>query len=586
MTRRWHGRLPSRIGLVAVLFAACKGADPGLPPQAAAPSPQASSALSEPSAADPDVAAAVKTVIEGAHHPEMAWPDIPDVAPTLKDLYAAEPDGLFWFAGAEPYPTTAGVVKALALADEQGLDRADYDADRLAERWKALRSSEAPAAQRALFDLALTACVARLVSAVHLGRVDPATLSWGYDIVPKQLDRAAVLRDLRDHGELARVIAQLEPPFTHYTRARRVLAHYRTSAGTGEPPSVPAVSKGQKVEPDQPWAGVPQLAARLRTFGDFTGETPGAPAEGEPPSYSGTLVDAVKKFQRRHGLDPDGVIGPGTVATLNVSLAHRVRQVELAMERMRWLPRMSDQPTVFVNVPLFRLWATDPKAAGEPLRMNVVVGKSLDHKTPIFIDQMEYVVFRPYWNPPYGITVKEIVPHARRDPGYFAKENLEIVASGADDAPSLPVTPENLAHVLSGRLSVRQKPGPKNSLGLAKFIFPNAANVYMHGTPAQQLFSRVRRDFSHGCIRLEEPARLAEWVLRDQPEWTRAKIDAAMQGTRPTRVNLKQPLTVILFYDTVHVNSEGVLFFVEDIYGHDRQLDTALKQGYPYPTKA
>ena len=129
------------------------------------------------------------------------------------------------------------------------------------------------------------------------------------------------------------------------------------------------------------------------------------------------------------------------------------------------------------------------------------------------------------------------------------------MASGDDNAPALPATPENLAAVVAGRLFIRQKPGPKNSLGLAKFIFPNADNVYMHGTPAQQLFSRARRDFSHGCIRLEDPARFAEWVLRDQPEWTRERIDAAMQGERPTRVNLKQPLTVVLFYDTVHVNS-------------------------------
>ena len=136
------------------------------------------------------------------------------------------------------------------------------------------------------------------------------------------------------------------------------------------------------------------------------------------------------------------------------------------------------------------------------------------------------------------------------------------------------------------RVNVRQRPGPGNSLGLAKFIFPNDENVYMHGTPAQQLFSRVRRDFSHGCIRLEDPARFAEWVLRDQPEWTRERIDKAMQGTRPQRVNLKKPLTVVLFYDTVHVNSEGVVFFVRDIYDDDRELDVALKRGYPYPVKA
>jgi L,D-transpeptidase YcbB len=540
-------------------------------------------ALAQPAAApsgpvDPDVAATLATVIDSSHHPELKWPDIPDVAPTLKSLYAAEPDGLFWFDGTTPVPGLAGIVKALALAEEHGLDRADYDADRLLERWKALVSgAEVPPAQRALFDLALTACVSRLLSAVHVGRVDPATLSWGYSIAPKRLDRAEALRELRLGGDLGHALALREPPFSHYARARRVLARYR-GAASREPPPVPALPSGRKkVEPGQPWEGVAPLGARLRALGDLAG---GPAVEGP---YEGALVEAVKGFQRRHGLEADGMVGPGTIAALNVSMARRIRQIELAMERMRWLPEMNDRPTVFVNVPLFRMWATDPRTQEEPLRMNVVVGKSLDHKTPIFIDKMEYVVFRPYWNPPYGITVKEIVPHARRDPGYFARENLEIVASGEDEAAALPPTPENLAQVLSGRLHVRQKPGPRNSLGLAKFIFPNSENVYMHGTPAQSLFSRARRDFSHGCIRLEDPARLAEWVLRDQPGWDRARIEAAMQGARPTRVNLREPLTIILFYDTVHVNSAGVLFFVDDIYGHDRQLDAALARGYPYP---
>lgn len=570
----WSTAAP--IVLYALTLAGCRGLDAQPPVPSASPT----SAAVVSDSADADVAATVTTVIRSAHHPELKWPDIPDVAPTMKELYAAEADGLFWFDGSTPDPKVGAIVKGLALADEHGLDRSDYDADRLAERWKALRSgADVPPAQRALFDLALTACVSRLLSAVHLGRVDPATLSWGYDITPKRIDRAAALRELRQTGDLPHALALREPPFTHYARARRVLARYEAAAGR-EPAPVPALGAGRKkVEPGQEWEGVPQLAERLRVFGDLKGDAPAA------STYDGPLVEAVKGFQRRHGLEADGVIGQGTVATLNVTLAHRVRQIDLAMERMRWLPQMSDRPNLFVNVALFRLWATDPKADSEPLRMNVVVGKSLNHKTPIFIDRMEYVIFRPYWNPPYGITVKEIVPHARRDASYFARENLEIVASGEEDAAALPPTPENLAHVLSGRLHVRQKPGPKNSLGLAKFIFPNSENIYMHGTPAQSLFSRVRRDFSHGCIRLEDPARLAEWVLRDQPEWDRARIDAAMQGARPTRVNLKEPLTVILFYDTVHVNSEGVLFFVDDIYGHDRQLDTALRQGYPYPTK-
>ena len=214
--------------------------------------------------------------------------------------------------------------------------------------------------------------------------------------------------------------------------------------------------------------------------------------------------------------------------------------------------------------------------------MNVVVGKALNTQTPIFVDQMEYVVFRPYWNPPPSIITGEIIPALRKDPSYLDRQNMEIVASGADDAPSLPASEDNMAKVAAGKLFVRQRPGPSNSLGLAKFIFPNSENVYMHGTPAQQLFSRTRRDFSHGCIRVEDPAKFAEWVLRLDPSWTRERIDAAMQGDKTMQVNLKEKLAVVVFYDTVHVNSEQVVFFVDDIYGHDKALDAALLKGYPF----
>jgi murein L,D-transpeptidase YcbB/YkuD len=160
------------------------------------------------------------------------------------------------------------------------------------------------------------------------------------------------------------------------------------------------------------------------------------------------------------------------------------------------------------------------------------------------------------------------------------------VASGSETAPALPATPENLDRVVAGKLFIRQKPGEKNSLGLAKFIFPNAENVYMHGTPAQSLFSRARRDFSHGCIRLEDPARLAQWVLRHDTQWTAERIEAAMNGERPTQVNLKEKLRVILFYDTAYVDSKGVVHFADDYYGHDAKLEKALAGGYPYPRKS
>ena len=547
--------------------------------QAVAPRP---ADASRPSA---DAGATVEGVLGSATHPWLKWGAIADVAGTLKPLYAAETDRLLWFDGATASSGIDASLAAIAAADGHGLDPADYDAALLQRKWTEIKAGGAAPADRALFDVAVSVAVARLLKTVHSGRVDPATMLWGYDVGSKAIDIGAALQRIRQGQALGAALDALQPPFSHYLRARTTLAAYRALEKAGEPEPVPGLAKGQtKIAPGAAWPGVPQLAARLRVLGDLDAAAPVA-VPGAKPVYAGALVEAVKRFQTRHVLEPDGVIGAATIKAINVPLSARIKQIELAMERMRWLPDLSGEPNIFVNVALFRLWATDPAAGEAPLRMNVVVGKAIDHNTPIFIDRMEYVIFRPYWNPPRSITMNELLPKARKDPAYMAREALEIVASGDDDAPELPATPANLSAVAGGRLFIRQKPGPQNSLGLAKFIFPNADSIYMHGTPVQPLFARARRDFSHGCIRLEDAARFAEWVLRDRPEWTRERIDAAMAAERPTRVNLKTPVTVVLFYDTVHVNSEGVVFFAEDIYGHDRELADALTRGYPYPVK-
>jgi len=581
--RRWL-----TVGLGMLASVACAG-DSATAAESVAPSPSVTTSHSQPQSAlaphaEPEVTETVDKVLTAGDHPGLRWSAIPDAAPLLKPLYEAEADRLLWFERNAPVPGVERALAAISAAGDHGLDPADYDAAPLGEQWTTIKAGTASAPERALFDLGLSVAAARLIRTVHVGRVDPRTMQWGYTVVPKKIDVAVVVREVREGKGLGATLDELQPQVAHYVRARKTLAAYKAMARPGEPVTVPALAKGQtKVEPGRTWDGVPQLTARLRALGDLAGAAASATDTGNV--YAPPLVQAVKRFQERHGLEADGVIGAGTLRALNVPLAQRVKQIELAMERMRWLPELDDRPNLFVNVPLFRMWATDPRGGEEPLRMNVVVGQSLNHQTPLFVEQLEYVIFRPYWNPPYGITVKEIVPKARRDPGYMARENLEIVASGADNAPALEPTPENLSKVVAGKLSIRQKPGEKNSLGLAKFIFPNAEAIYMHGTPAQQLFSRARRDFSHGCIRLEDPARLGEWVLRDQPEWTRARINAAMKGDRPTRVNLRQPITVVLFYDTVHVNSESEVFFAEDIYGHDRTLGAALEHGYPYLTK-
>jgi murein L,D-transpeptidase YcbB/YkuD len=529
----------------------------------------------------------VAGVLDSGRHPWLKWPDVSGVLEDLKALYGAEPDGLFWHAGETPHPALAGALEAIAGSDAMGFTPADYDAATLASRWKELAGGAPAASDRALFDVALSASAMRLLQSAHWGRIDPRLVGFDYDVREKRLDLASQLRAARDGGGLAAAVSAAEPQFPVYRRLVKALAEYRALAAA-EPAAVPALPAGKKkVEPGQPWAGATALAERLRAFGDLPADAPapGAAPDGTP-RYDGALVDAVKRFQARHALEPDGVIGAGTLAVFNVPASARVRQLELALERERWLPEIGKEPMIFVNVPLFRLWAYDPEHPDEPLRMNVVTGKSLGHKTPIFTDEMEYVIFRPYWSPPPSIIRSEIVPKARRDPSYLDRQNMEIVASGSETAPALPATPENLDKVVAGKLFIRQKPGDKNSLGLAKFIFPNSENVYMHGTPAQSLFSRARRDFSHGCIRLEDPARLAQWVLRHDAQWTPERIAAAMNGERPTQVNLKQKLRVILFYDTAYVDSKGVVHFADDYYGHDAKLEKALAAGYPYPRKS
>jgi len=587
--RRSLRRSPALPALACALvpaIAACqRAAEPHASPQSAA---AAASTLLEPAGPPvPEVQAAVQEVLESGRHPALKWPELTGGLPGLKELYAAEPDGLFWFAGTTPYPDLQAAVETLGKASAEGLDPEDYDAAKLAADWQSVSSAGASPKDRALFDLALSVAAMRYLSALHVGRVDPREVGFDYDVSAKRLDLAAVLRASRGAGGLAKAAEAAEPPFPVYHRLVKALNDYQAIAAAGEPPVVPPLEARQKkVEPGKPWAGATALAARLRALKDLPADAvlPG-PAPDGTPLYTGELVEAVKRFQERHLLEPDGVIGAGTITALDVPVAKRVRQIELALERERWLPEMQKQPLVFVNVCLFRLWGHDPDKPDEPLRMNVVVGKSLGHETPIFIDQMEYIIFRPYWSPPPSILRNEIIPHARRDAGYLDRENLEIVASGDERAPALPATPENLDQVASGKLYMRQKPGEKNSLGLAKFIFPNSENVYMHGTPAQSLFARARRDFSHGCIRLENPAALAEWVLRDDPSWTKERIEAAMKGDRPTQVNLKHKLTVILFYDTAYVGNSGRVRFTDDYYGHDAKLEQALRRGYPYPRK-
>jgi murein L,D-transpeptidase YcbB/YkuD len=216
--------------------------------------------------------------------------------------------------------------------------------------------------------------------------------------------------------------------------------------------------------------------------------------------------------------------------------------------------------------------------------MNVVVGKAVRNETPVFARDMKYIVFRPYWNVPYSITRGEIIPAIQKDNNYLARKNFEVTDQNGKIVTTSAVSEEVLAQLRSGKLLVRQRPGNQNSLGLVKFMFPNEHNVYLHDTPAQSFFSQSRRDFSHGCIRLEKPAELAAWLLRDQPKWTLDAVKAAMKsGPDNQQVNLNPPVPVVIIYLTAVVEENGEVHFFDDIYGHDRTLNAILAKGPPYP---
>ena len=287
------------------------------------------------------------------------------------------------------------------------------------------------------------------------------------------------------------------------------------------------------------------------------------------------------RFQRRHGLDADGVIGQATMTQLRVPLARRVRQIELTLERWRWLPGRPASRYIVVNIPSFRLYAFENDSAAERpvLAMNVIVGKANGrHNTPVFSATMREVVFHPYWDVPPRIARTELVPSFRRTPATFEREGFEIVRLGAGEvnAPTFPPTAQNLARVAAGELRVRQRPGPANALGVVKFVFPNRYNVFLHDTPTRGLFASTRRDFSHGCIRVAQPNDLAEFVLRGQEPWDRVAIDSITTGDGTVHVPVVRPIQVVVLYATAAVAEDGTVRFYPDLYRHDAALERAL----------
>ena len=393
-------------------------------------------------------------------------------------------------------------------------------------------------------ELYLTGQFFKYASKVYEGsELDIAELGW---FIPrKKIDLTAVLDSvIKTKGKNGSDYAPLNP---QYNELQSFLSKYDKIQKEARWDSIPRIKKTFKQgDTDTVVALVKQ---RLQALGDM------ATSDSNSAVFDVSLSDALKVFQQRMGLAVDGKLSQGVINELNVPIDQRIKQILINMERVRWLPSGKDSSYILVNIPEYKLRVYEK--GNQAFDMNVIVGTE-GNSTVIFNGRLKYVVMAPYWNVPPSIVRKEIVPGMKRNSNYLARQNMEITGTEG----GLPV--------------VRQKPGQQNSLGLVKFLFPNNYNIYLHDTPNRELFNRANRSFSHGCIRIAEPAKMAQYLLQDQPEWTESKIDSAMHGTKEKWVTVKNPISVFICYFTSWVDGDGRINFRKDIYGHDKKMADKL----------
>lgn len=472
-----------------------------------------------------------------------------------------------WIEEAKPRPQMDALIDAIKAAHQEGLDPELYNAALLDTRYREgskgfLSQKGFDPVQAGQMDAWMTYLYMKYASDLADGLSDLARADPTWKIKPEKFDPLLELERALSENHVAESLGDLTPKDPQYQALRKVLSEYRELQKKGGWPSVPSQ---MKVKPGQANAAVTAVARRLSTSGDYKGRVP---PDGEKTAYSNELREAVKRFQRRHGLQDDGVLSAAVATEMNVPIERRIRQLELNLERWRWLPRELGERHILVNIPEYSLevWEGDRV----PLSMRVVVGKE-DTQTPIFNDEMTHIVFSPYWNVPPGIAQGETLPSVMKDPGFLARTNMEVV-----DANGAVIDPASIDLDNPTGYRFRQRPGNANSLGLVKFMFPNQYNVYLHDTPADSLFARASRSFSHGCVRIEQPQALAEYLLRDQSEWTSSRIQEAMHAQEERHVKLREPVPVYLGYFTARVSADGVMQFRKDVYEIDGRLTGRL----------
>ncbi|MDW5265780.1 MULTISPECIES: murein L,D-transpeptidase [Acidobacteriaceae] len=539
-----------------------------------------------------DYAGNLQALVATKKLPSLRWPNFSDYQTAVTTFYDDRNYELAWTRDGKPTATALAFIEQFKDAASKGLAPEDYDASLWAGRVQKLSGKPADAISE--FDVAMTVNVMRYISDLRIGRVNPSHFNFDINVQSKKYNLAEFVSDhVVDATDVPKLIAGVEPDSEQYRQTEAALGHYldlakQQQADDAQP--LPMVEKAVTV--GEHYAAAPELLKRLQLEGDVAAvDDSDSRANSDdkpvPHVFTAELSEAVKQYQHRHGIEENGKLGPQTVKSLNVPLSERVVQLQDALERWRWLPDQYVNAPLMVNLPEFVLRGYTPDHKLD-FKMKVVVGKVVgEHQTPVFAHMMRYLVFRPYWNVPVDIAKKELAPHVAADPGYLDKHNFEVT-NGKHEV----LTHYTAKQVGQGGVLVREKPGPKNSLGLVKFMFPNQYDIYLHSTPAPYLFDRSRRDFSHGCIRVQKPADLAVWVLNEQPDkdkqpWDMDKVQAAFSDeTQNNRtVLLKTPIPIVIFYVTAEVEDDGEVHFFDDIYGYDADLQTVIEKGPPYPVK-
>ncbi len=470
---------------------------------------------------------------------------------------------LGWFKNHQVVPQAEKMLTIIKNSAEEGLNPKDYqikDFDKLfADLKTAEKDSAAFIKLEKEIDMDLSATYFVWASDYYRGLVVPKEnkeVEW--DIKRNKIKLHKALMAILGERDSKYPYADFQPLHPEYTRLKAALAKYRKIKSNGGWPIIPVSTK---LKPGQNSSVVDLIYKRLIASSSTKPDT------AKHLVYDPNIQAAVKDFQEQNGLNPDGALGPETVKLMNVSVDKRIQQIILNMERWRWIPKSFEKDYLLVNIPEYKLHVVEDSV--EKFNMRVIVGKTLN-STPIFSDKMEYVVLSPYWNVPSSIIQKELAPKLANDPNYLEHLDMEIVTHKGEQISPSSIDWNSVDDKF--KYNIRRRPGPKNDLGDVKFIFPNTNDIYLHDTPHDELFSQAKRGFSHGCVRVEKPIDLAEYLLRNIPGYDRSKILDVISKRQEKHVALKQKLPVYLVYFTAWADANGDVHFRDDIYGHDKTL--------------